>query len=145
MRQKYKPKRWAFSKAAATRSLSANCLLTASSLAWVPGAIVTSTLNLGGKDLKSLTRIDKPIIVAMLQCGIVGVKATWKVGKFQNVSFINVFLPKLNIKLSTKLNLTVKRTYVLNFYPPKSWFRKLILYLELKSNNQNLIFAVIFM
>ena len=32
-----------FSRAAATRSLSANCLLTAASDAWVPGEIVTST------------------------------------------------------------------------------------------------------
>jgi hypothetical protein len=29
-------------------------------------------LNLGGRDLKSLTRIDSPIKVAILQCGIVG-------------------------------------------------------------------------
>ena len=52
---KHKPKRWAFSKAAATRSLSASCLLTAVSLACVPGAIVTSTLNLGGNDLNNFT------------------------------------------------------------------------------------------
>jgi hypothetical protein len=33
-------------------TLSANCLLTASSDAWVPLAISTSTLNLGGIDLR---------------------------------------------------------------------------------------------
>ena len=34
------------------------------------------TLNLGGRDLNSFTLIDRPIRVAMLQCGIVGVKTT---------------------------------------------------------------------
>ena len=35
------------------------------------------TLNLGGRDLNSFTLIDRPIRVAMLQCGIVGVKTTF--------------------------------------------------------------------
>lgn len=65
-----------FSKAAATRSLSASCLFTADSDECVPGVISTVTLNRGGSDRSSLTRIDKPINVAMLQCGIVGVKLT---------------------------------------------------------------------
>lgn len=66
--------RWLFSRAAAIRSLSANCLLTACSDEWVPGVISTVTLNRGGNDRSSFTRMDKPIRVAMLQCGIVGVK-----------------------------------------------------------------------
>lgn len=65
-----------FSNAAATRSLSANCLLTAISEVWVPGVISTVTLNRGGNDRNSFTRIDSPINVAMLQWGIVGVKLT---------------------------------------------------------------------
>lgn len=35
-----------FSKAAATRSLSASCLLMAASEVWLPGVMTTSTLNL---------------------------------------------------------------------------------------------------
>lgn len=65
-----------FSNAATTRSLSANCLFTAASDECVPGVISTVTLNLGGSERNNLTRIDKPINVAMLQCGIVGVKLT---------------------------------------------------------------------
>lgn len=65
-----------FSKAAATRSLSANCLFTATSDVCVPGVISTVTLKRGGNDLNSFTLIDSPIRVAMLQCGIVGVKLT---------------------------------------------------------------------
>lgn len=68
--------RFLFSKAAATRSLSASCLLTALSDACVPGVISTVTLNRGGSDLSNFTRIDSPIRVAILQCGIVGVKLT---------------------------------------------------------------------
>lgn len=41
-------RRWEFSKAAATRSLSFSCLLMACSDAWVPGEMRTSTLNLAG-------------------------------------------------------------------------------------------------
>lgn len=63
-----------FSRAAATRSLSASCLLTANSEECVPGVISTTTLNRGGRARSSLTRIDNPISVAMLQWGIVGVK-----------------------------------------------------------------------
>lgn len=66
-----------FSKAAATLSLSASCLLTACSEACVPGLTSTLTLNLDGKHRNSFTRMDKPINVAMLQCGIVGVYRTW--------------------------------------------------------------------
>lgn len=66
--------RFGFSRAAATLSLSASCLLTAASDACVPGVISTVTLNRGGKDRMSLTRIESPIKVAIEQCGIVGVK-----------------------------------------------------------------------
>lgn len=65
-----------FSNAAATRSLSASCLFTATSDVCVPGVISTVTLKRGGNDLSSFTRIDRPINVAILQCGIVGVKFT---------------------------------------------------------------------
>lgn len=65
-----------FSNAAATRSLSANCLFTANSDECVPGVISTVTLKRGGSERNSLTLIDRPINVAMLQCGIVGVKLT---------------------------------------------------------------------
>jgi uncharacterized membrane protein YjjB (DUF3815 family) len=37
--------------------------------------ILTSTLNLEGKLRSNLTLIDKPMRVAMLQCGIVGVNS----------------------------------------------------------------------
>jgi len=37
--------------------------------------IMNLTLNLGGSILRSLTRIDRPISVAILQCGIVGVNS----------------------------------------------------------------------
>lgn len=62
-----------FSSAAATRSLSASCLLTASSEACVPGVISTVTLKRGGSDRSSFTRMERPINVAIEQCGIVGV------------------------------------------------------------------------
>lgn len=62
-----------FSSAAATRSLSASCLLTASSEACVPGVISTVTLKRGGSDRSSFTRMESPINVAIEQCGIVGV------------------------------------------------------------------------
>mmetsp|Transcript_22937 Transcript_22937/g.58385 ORF Transcript_22937/g.58385 Transcript_22937/m.58385 type:complete len:209 (-) Transcript_22937:80-706(-) len=68
------PRRLSFSKAAATRSLSLSCLLTACSEACVPGVMATSTLKRGGRERSSLTRMLSPISVAMLQCGIVGVK-----------------------------------------------------------------------
>jgi hypothetical protein len=90
--------RLAFSSAAATRSLSASCLLMASSELCVPGAIRTTTctatsravsggrhhdtagrhptLNRGGSDRSSFTRSESPMSVAMEQCGTVGVKLT---------------------------------------------------------------------
>jgi hypothetical protein len=37
-------------------------LLTATSLAWVPGRIFTSTLNLGGSERSNFTRIAKPTV-----------------------------------------------------------------------------------
>lgn len=68
--------RSAFSKAAATLSLSANCLLTAVSEVCVPGVISTVTLNFGGNDRNNFTRIERPIKVAILQWGMVGVNWT---------------------------------------------------------------------
>lgn len=56
-----------FSKAAATLSLSPSCLLMACSDACVPGVIATDILNRGGRHHKSLTLIDNPINVAILQ------------------------------------------------------------------------------
>ena len=65
--------KWLFSRAAATLSLSANCLLTAASDWWAPGNICTVTLNLDGSERNSFTLIQRPISVAMEQWGIVGV------------------------------------------------------------------------
>ena len=66
--------RLSFSRAAATRSLSLSCLFTAPSDACFPGVTLTSTLKRGGRERNSFTRMHSPISVAMLQCGIVGVK-----------------------------------------------------------------------
>lgn len=68
--------KFSFSKAAATRSLSASCLLISFSDRWVPVVTSTDTLNLDGNDRSNWTRIDNPISSAILQCGIVGVKLT---------------------------------------------------------------------
>ena len=65
-----------FSSAAATRSLSASCRLTASSVECVPGAMETSTLNRGGSAAVSRVRRVRPIRVAMEQWATVGVKRT---------------------------------------------------------------------
>lgn len=65
-----------FSSAAATLSLSANCLFTLFSDVCVPGLTSTFTLNLGGSERNNLTLIDNPISVAILQWGIVGVNKT---------------------------------------------------------------------
>lgn len=40
------------------------------------GARLQLTLNRWGRDRRSLTLMERPISVAMLQCGMVGVKAT---------------------------------------------------------------------
>ena len=53
-------RRWLFSRAAATLSLSASCLLTAASEAWLPGLMLTLTFHLSGRDLSSFTLIAKP-------------------------------------------------------------------------------------
>lgn len=42
----------------------------------IPRAQFQLTLKRWGRDRRSLTLMDKPIRVAMLQCGMVGVKAT---------------------------------------------------------------------
>src|SRR5207248_1345698 len=65
--------KFAFSKAAATLSLSLNCLLIACSVACVPGVIRTSTLYVDGNDRSNFTRKHNPINVAIEQCGMVGV------------------------------------------------------------------------
>ena len=59
--------KWLFSRAAATRSLSFNCLFTACSWACVPGVIETFTLKRLGRDRKSFKRMLRPISVAILQ------------------------------------------------------------------------------
>mmetsp|Transcript_11963 Transcript_11963/g.25267 ORF Transcript_11963/g.25267 Transcript_11963/m.25267 type:complete len:323 (+) Transcript_11963:2427-3395(+) len=71
------PARCLFSRAARTRSLSRSCLLMAFSLTCVPGSIDTATLNrVGGSDRWSFTLRQRPMSVAMEQCGMVGVKRT---------------------------------------------------------------------
>jgi len=65
-----------FSSAAATRSLSPNCLVTASSVLWVPRLILTSTRNLGGSACSRRTRTPRPMTVARLQWVMVGVTST---------------------------------------------------------------------
>ena len=59
--------RWVFCRAAATSSLSANCLFIACSEAWVPGVMCTSVLKRWGRDRRSLPLVDRPIRVAILQ------------------------------------------------------------------------------
>lgn len=56
-----------FSKAAATRSLSASCLLTSSPVLCVPSLIRTSIRNLEGRDCSKRTRTPRPMTVARLQ------------------------------------------------------------------------------
>lgn len=70
------PMRVLFSRAAATLSLSANCLLTSSDVLWVPFFMRTSSLKRGGSACSSLTRTPKPITVARLQWVMVGVIKT---------------------------------------------------------------------
>ena len=65
-----------FSNAAATRSLSASCLLTSSAVVCVPSLIRTSVRKRGGRDCSRRTRTPSPITVAKLQCVIVGVMRT---------------------------------------------------------------------
>lgn len=52
-------------------------LLSSITCACVPGVMARLTLNLRGKERISLTEMDKPISVAIEQCGIVGVKVTF--------------------------------------------------------------------
>lgn len=54
------PSKLVFSRAAATRSLSASCLLMAASEAWLPGVMLTSTLNLRDSDSDSIIFFHKP-------------------------------------------------------------------------------------
>lgn len=66
----------AFSPAAATLSLSANCLFTSSPVLCEPSFIRTSIRKRGGKLCSSRTRTPSPMTVARLQCVIVGVTKT---------------------------------------------------------------------
>ena len=68
--------RFGFSRAAMTRSLSLSYLLTSSSYSCLPFSIKMSTLYAEGSDRSNLTRIIRPISVAMPQFGIVGVNST---------------------------------------------------------------------
>ena len=70
------PMRVAFSLAAATRSLSPNCLFTASSVLCVPALRRTSTRYRGGNACSNRTRTPSPITVASEQWLIVGVSST---------------------------------------------------------------------
>lgn len=84
-----------FSSAAATLSLSANCLLTSSAVLCVPSFIRTSTRKRGGNDCSNRTRTPRPITVARLQCVIVGVMRTDTVrrselGTSGSVGFIEI-------------------------------------------------------
>lgn len=65
-----------FSNAAATRSLSPSCLLTASSVLWVPFLMRTSMRKRGGRACSRRTRTPKPMTVASEQWVIVGVIST---------------------------------------------------------------------
>jgi hypothetical protein len=79
-----------FSNAAATRSLSANCLFTSSAVLCVPSLIRTSTRNRGGRDCSSRTRTPSPMTVARLQCVIVGVTSTVTVRRGEAGTFWRV-------------------------------------------------------
>lgn len=57
-------------------SFSLHTLAPAASAECEPGDTATSTLNRGGMERSSLTRMQRPMSVAMLQCGMVGVKRT---------------------------------------------------------------------
>ena len=76
-----------FSKAAVTRSLSASCLFTSSSVLCVPFLIRTSTRKRGGSDCSRRTRTPSPITVARLQCVIVGVIRTVTVRRGDSGTF----------------------------------------------------------
>lgn len=80
------PNKLGFSNAAATLSLSFSCLFTAASEACDPGDNAISILNLGGSTRRSLTRIHRPISVAMLQCSTVGVNWTRTVPRVSSIS-----------------------------------------------------------
>ena len=89
------PIRAPFSKAAATRSLSANCLLTSSPVLCVPSLIRTSIRNREGRDCSRRTRTPNPMTVAKLQCVMVGVMSTVTVcrgdsGTFGRVGLIEI-------------------------------------------------------
>lgn len=68
--------RLSFSRAAATRSLSASCLLTSSAWLCVSFLILTSTRYPGGRACSKRTRTPSPITVAREQCETVGVNST---------------------------------------------------------------------
>lgn len=87
--------RCVFSKAAATLSLSSNCLLMACSDAWVPGVMVTDILKRGGRHHKSRTLIDNPINVAILQWGIVGVNNTFTVLVLSSTYNIKIYFKSI--------------------------------------------------
>lgn len=70
------PSSVAFSKAAATRSLSPNCLFTASPVLCVPSFMRTSTRNLGGRACSKRVLTPKPITVAKEQWVMVGTIST---------------------------------------------------------------------
>ena len=65
-----------FSMAAATRSLSPNCLLTSSAVLDVPSLMRTSTLKRGGRACSNRTLTPSPMTVVREQAEVVGVIKT---------------------------------------------------------------------
>ena len=65
-----------FSIAAATRSLSPSCLLTASAVVCVPSFRRTSIRKRGGRAFSKRTRTASPMTVPKLQWAVVGVSST---------------------------------------------------------------------
>lgn len=85
-----------FSKAAATLSLSASCLLTSSAVLCVPSLIRTSIRNRGGRDCSRRTRTPRPMTVAKLQCVIVGVISTVTVRRGESGTLVRVGLIEMS-------------------------------------------------
>lgn len=90
-----------FSNAAATRSLSANCLLTSSPVLCVPSLIRTSMRNRDGRDCSSRTRTPSPMTVARLQWVIVGVMRTVTVWSGESGTFGRVGLMAISGRETT--------------------------------------------
>ena len=75
MQSSTSPRRYGFSKAAATLSLSLICLFTSSAVACVPGETKMSSFSRGPISNVNFLRKQRPIVVAKLQWGTVGVNS----------------------------------------------------------------------